>query len=154
MVGAPGRSSDRGNVWILKLSFASGLALDSFNRINQLDAGLDGQTGARLGSALVAGDFDDDGRDDLAIGAPRYDDNLFSPDTGRDSIMLGANGSALAVGQFNGGSNLDLVVGTPGHDDDSGAVWPLRGQPESVPEETGSREFFTDFLDQEYGVQR
>ena len=178
VVGAPGRSSGRGNVWLMKLTFSGGVSLDSFIRINQIDAGLDGQTGAEMGRALATGDFDDDGRDDLAIGAPYYDPALFRTDAGAVAILRGNAGgagnpvvrlapnahgapdpsdhygAALAVGQFNIGSNLDLAVGTPGHDDDSGAVWPLRGQPGSIPEPTGNREFFTDFLDQEYGVQR
>jgi hypothetical protein len=184
VVGAPGRASGRGNVWVLRLDFAGGgVTVDSFTRIALLDAGLAGQAGAELGSALAAADLDDDGRDDLAIGAPGYDGHGLAGN-GAVSILRGMAGeltsptvrfepaghgvpeiydeygTALAVGQFNGGSNLDLAVGTPGHDPDArgddfaGSVWPLRGQPDAMPEETPSAEFFSEYLDQEYGVSR
>jgi hypothetical protein len=184
VVGAPGRSSGRGNLWILEMAFADGgMSVTGFKRLNQIDAGLDGQPGAELGAALAAGDFDGDGRDDIAAGAPRYDAGLLT-DTGVVALLRGKEGgleaaalrfqpythgaperfdhygSALATGMFNEGQNLDLAVGAPGkdpgnHGDDfSGGVWPLRGQPEGMPSETGSSLFFTDYLDQEYGVQR
>ncbi len=96
--------------------------------------------GDRFGDAVAAGDFDGDGYDDLAIGAPRDDDNNFwavgsvtvlhggvggvMPFNGyvfnRDSAGIpGAEqqnqdfGGVLATGDWNGDGRDDLAVGSP-----------------------------------------
>ena len=99
----------------------------------------------RLGEALAAGDFDGNGYDDLAVGAPGrgvvnvlhggpgglvpysgydiYQGHLGIPDTGEPGDEFGA---ALTTGDWNGDGMDDLAIGVPG-EDDVGAVLVLFG---------------------------
>ncbi len=96
-------------------------------------------SGDNLGFSLAAGDFDNDGYDDLAVGAPYWD---FQPndDAGAVYVVYGEAGGfadptwqqyyqygsgseqddhfgrVLAVGDFNGDDYDDLAVGVPGED--------------------------------------
>ncbi|MEO7795374.1 MAG: FG-GAP repeat protein, partial [Thermoanaerobaculia bacterium] len=131
-----------------------GIQLAAEHLIEQFTDGIPGvgYTGDRFGEALAAGDFDGDGYDDLAVGAPG-DSPLgpFSgsvtvlhgdpggllpfegyrilqgdsgiPDTGEDGDEFGA---ALSTGDFNGDGRDDLAIGVPG-EDDVGAVLVLFG---------------------------
>jgi FG-GAP repeat len=95
----------------------------------------------RFGGAVAAGDFNDDGFEDLAVGAP-HEDLTTQPDTGAVTIIYGSLsglqadgsqflrqikwtggreshdhfGSSLAVANFGRGLNADLAVGVPGED--------------------------------------
>lgn len=111
------------------------------------------ESGDRVGAAVASGDFDCDGRDDLAIGAPGEDlDELFV-DTGAVNVVYADGdqqllhsgsvlpdyyrrphdwlGAALAVGDFDGDGCHDLAIASPGADRsgglDMGLVWVLRG---------------------------
>jgi hypothetical protein len=98
--------------------------------------------GDRFGTALAAGDFDGDGRDDLAIGVPNQDHlaGILVPDVGAAVLLRGsasgisssggflldrfdsdglraANdhfGTALAAGDFDGDGRSDLAVSIRG----------------------------------------
>jgi hypothetical protein len=98
--------------------------------------------GDRFGWALAAGDFDRDGRDDLAAGAPLEDAN--GTNKGSVSILMGEAGAgigtrsreilagvdgipgepqshqdfgrALVAGDFDGDSFADLAIGAPWYD--------------------------------------
>ncbi len=98
------------------------------------------QTGYRLGEALAAGDFDNDGYDDLAVGGPGRDLGTVT-DAGLVAILFGSPsgvsatgyqvwhqnspgiadqaetgdqfGTTLAVGYFDADSYADLAVGVP-----------------------------------------
>ena len=98
-----------------------------------------------FGAALAVGDFDGDGRDDLAIGVPGQSVSGNS-DAGQVSVLYGRSiglkattnevwnldtsgvagstaigdgfGSALATGDFDGDGFDDLAVGAPGKDVD------------------------------------
>ena len=55
------------------------------------------EVNASFGRSLAAGDFDGDGRDDLAIGAP-FDDIGASSDAGSVSVLYGSNSGLIAAG--------------------------------------------------------
>jgi murein DD-endopeptidase MepM/ murein hydrolase activator NlpD len=99
----------------------------------------DGELNDRFGDALACGDFDNDGRDDLAVGVPSEDVPV---DSGAVQVIYGTRaglrairnqvwtadslrvpgvaesrdrfGSALAAGDFNGDGFDDLAIGAPG----------------------------------------
>lgn len=110
------------------------------------------RTGALLGTAIVAADFDHDGYDDLVIGAPGEQVGIISR-AGRIYVLEGGPsglsfriaysqfdaggavetgdnfGAALAAGNWNGDSVpcMDLAIGSPGEDSSAGAVFTFHG---------------------------
>ncbi len=123
--------------------------------------GLDiNEAGDRFGWSLAAGDFDNDGRDDLAVGAPRdsIDGNV---ESGYVFVFRGAAGNmtawarldqgsmgaeeaydrfgwSLAAGDFNGDGRSDLAIGAPGEapsgDPKAGYVFVYRGTASGLAE--------------------
>ncbi len=97
--------------------------------------------GLEFGTGLSAGDFNGDGRDDLAVGGPWYDAGsvfVYSGtatglSTTSQEFMQGAAGVpgsplagegfgyALSAGDINGDGHSDLAVGTPYDADDTGS---------------------------------
>ncbi len=117
------------------------------------------EAGDMAGAAVATGDFDCDGRDDVAVGAPGEGIGGFE-DAGAVSISHGSRadvnnrkkilhqgrwglpgllesgdlvGAALAVGDFDADGCDDLAIGAPGEDvgllGDAGAVMVVYGQP-------------------------
>lgn len=115
------------------------------------------QAGARFGHALATGDFNDDGRDDLAVGAPLQSIDgvaqagaVWELSGGSNGLQPGGSlwhqnragisgtaqagdrfGWALATGRFVGSGYQQLAIGVPGDSPTtpagSGAVLVLRG---------------------------
>jgi FG-GAP repeat len=161
-VGAPnetvGTAEGAGAVNVLFGSAGglTGTGSQLFTEGNTLGEGLSNPFD-RFGAALAAGDFNDDGADDLAIGVPGYPGGegagliiildgsgaglvapgqFFSqnaPGVGSSEEQGDSFGQTLAVGDFNNSGTEDLAVGAPGEDvgtvPDAGAVNVLYGRP-------------------------
>lgn len=67
----------------------------------------------RFGEAVVAGDFDGDGVDDVAFGAPGVNWSTPVPNVGAVTVLLGAAGSGIATDRF--GYFYDAHRGIPGN---------------------------------------
>ena len=117
----------------------AGLLPSQGGRLTQADVvGEVPESGDSFGYALAAGDFDDDGLDDLAVGAP-YEDRAGVSDSGVVSVFSGSSsgltsvgsrvvdfptlgflasvadrfGHVLATGDVDGDGFADLAVGVP-----------------------------------------
>ena len=144
--GANGEDGARGIVHAIYGS-AEGLTPDGNQAWRQGHDGLrgDAESGDFFATTLDTGDFNGDGFDDLAVGAPGENNNsgmvsiIFGSSRGLvnngnqrwrqgDDGLRGDNesgdlfGSALAVGDYNGDGFDDLIIGTPGENRGRGTV--------------------------------
>ncbi len=124
-IGAPAYSSSTGRVYI----FFSDTRLTPNS--SGADVVITGEATSNLfGTSLASGDFNTDGKGDLAVGAPGY-----STSTGRAYIFYGDSkvpttaatadikitgnasgdlfGTALAAGDVNNSADTDLIIGAP-----------------------------------------
>lgn len=143
-VGAPGEGLTQGAAaGAVSIVYGSRAGLAETVVIYQGEGGLRGVPGGGdfVGAALAAGDFDCDGDDDLAIGAPgetvrrRNDAGWVGVVRGSSAGLRGAMaslaegrgipgsaeagdlvGSSLAAGDFDGDGCDDLAIGAPGED--------------------------------------
>jgi hypothetical protein len=165
VVGVPGEDNigdgiehSRGAVHVLFGSPGGLQTSDDYFRTESAVGG-NSELGDRFGETLAAGDFDHDGFDDLAIGAP-YEDLFPAVDSGQVITLYGSAagfvfartqfwsentiydpgesedgdhfGHALAAGDFDGDGRDDLAMGQPGEFGlvaGDGAVTLLMGTP-------------------------
>ena len=136
-VGAWGYNSDQGRAYIFY-----GGSMTSENA-SGADVIMTGETTSNLfGKSIITGDFNADGKDDLAVGAQQYSSNtgrvyifyggsmVSENATGADVILTGdvANddyGTSLATYDYNHDGRDDLVVGAPGYNNggDTGRIY-------------------------------
>ena len=163
-IGAPGESLGPGQaaagVVHALYGSAGGLTGPGSQLWSQDTAGVAGtaEAGDGFGDALAAGDFNADGRADLAVGVPSENattgvvfgtgvvhvlygsaDGLTaagsqlwsqdSPGVGGVAEVGDGFGSGLAVGDFNADGHGDLAVGVFGENQDRGVVHVLAGSP-------------------------
>ncbi len=143
---ATGTVTNAGAV-VISYGSPTGLTPSGAQIFTQGNLGYTSESFDEFGAALVVGDFNGDGFDDLAIGSPKEDFSGIS-DAGNVIIVYGSIGgldasatilfsqgnsvgnpedddgfgSALAAGDFNGDGRDDLAVGIPGEDLEIGVV--------------------------------
>ena len=132
---------------------------DAWRSITRSDAGFAKESWDYFGYALAAGDYDGDGYDDLAIGAPGADgalgtwagqvhivwgshvglsavDTVAQSDAGELPTGNDAFGFALATGDFNGDGTADLAIGAirtmHGDGVEAGEVFIMTGSAEGL----------------------
>ena len=148
-IGVPGEDDDEGNdggAVAIMYGSGSGISVSGNQLLDQDSSGIAGriEDSDEFGASLAVGDFQGDGYDDLAIGAPGesidgsdgagavivvkgtssgLDSNQsqFWDGAGSEGLSLGAgssendeSGRALAAGDFDGDGDDDLAVGIPG----------------------------------------
>jgi hypothetical protein len=139
VVGAPFDDSASSNAGAVHLVFGQGWTAGDRSYLSDQTTVLGRSSGDDLGFSVAVGDFDDDGRDDLAIAAPFDDDGgsnggvvhvldgrttswpsdvrgaaSFEGDSGD---YLGYGPGALGVGDVDGDGVDDLMMGSPYADD-------------------------------------
>ena len=133
-VGGRAFSSSAGRVYIFYNDGSIPIAAASADVI------IDGEAISNFGVSLAAGDFNDDGKIDLGVGANRYlswtgrvyifynDGSYPASSVSADIIIEGEDigdefGYSLCEGDFNDDGNIDLIVGSYSYLGDVGRVY-------------------------------
>ncbi len=132
-VGAPGLNSGRAYIFYSNNGF-----LDSGKVVE--DVYDTRSSGSSFGYAMVAGDFNSDGRTDLVVGAPThttstgrayifYNDSSFQSGAAEANLIITGEaqdsrfGNSFAVGDFNSDGKTDLVVGAYNYNSYTGRAY-------------------------------
>ena len=135
IASAPAYNSSMGRVYIF---YSDTRLTPSASGAEMVIAG--GATGDLFGSALAVGDYNTDGKSDLAVGAPGYSsstgrayifygDGNIPPSVATADITITGNaagdifGTALAAGDVNNSGDTDLIVGAPDYLTTQGRVY-------------------------------
>ncbi|MCA9198264.1 MAG: FG-GAP repeat protein, partial [Planctomycetales bacterium] len=127
VVGVPyedlGSVVDAGAVHVIYGTTDVGLTTNGSQTWHQNSAYINGTAGKddRFGFAIATGDFDNDGRDDLALGVPGDDgvnviygrSNYSGLTASRDAFFSGYGGDTLTSGDFDADGYDDLAIGDP-----------------------------------------
>jgi hypothetical protein len=157
-IGVPGEDvgtlTDAGAVHVL-YGRSDGLRASGSQHLMQGDGIVldEAETGDTFGQSMISGDFDGDGFDDLAIGAP-LEEVLAKSDAGAVNVVYGSEarlrgnraqfwkyapprandhfGATLASGDFDNDGRDDLAIGVPLREvnaaQDAGEMWVLYGR--------------------------
>ncbi|XP_052797287.1 integrin alpha-4-like [Mya arenaria] len=160
-VGSPNLYSKRqghtGRVEILEYTNRNGARLEKEDSVEigikrecdgftVMDVSRDRQHGAKFGATVAAIDINDDGIDELLVGAPLYSgeypeegrvyiytsnfDNICGPVSvlsGKGAIMARFGSAIASIGDIDRDGAIDFAIGAPYEDDGVGAVYIYRG---------------------------
>lgn len=166
-IGVPGDKDVKSKVGLVDVIFGTRNGLPdnptgSVDVLSQALSGITDQTGDEFGKALAVGDFNGDGADDIAIGAPgRFNDAgavyIYEGQDGQkkldsspkiitQNVQLGSNiesgdrfGAQLAAADMNGDGVDDLVISAPGEDNEQGVAHLLFGSRNNGITTSGNR---------------
>jgi hypothetical protein len=146
VIGVPGEEvtgAAKAGMVVIYYGSSAGLQASGAQLWHQSQAGAVNETGDQFGASLAAGDFNNDGTDDLVIGTPGQD-FTGAANAGMVVVYYGSAtglrasgaqlwqqsqagesdeaddqfGASLAPGDFNGDSHDDLAIGVPGENID------------------------------------
>ena len=139
-VSAPGYGSGSGRVYLF---YGNGTYPETASQ--DANVTITGETASSFGSSLVTGDFNSDGKDDLAVSASSYNSDQgrvyifyggslassLSAGSDEDTLITGeassSFGSSLATGDLNSDGKDDLAVGAPSYNSDQGRMYVFHG---------------------------
>lgn len=125
-IGVPGEdvgsSADGAGAVNVIYGAGNGLRKNDDQYWHQDKSGIEGEADddERFGEALAAGDFDDDGHDDLAIGAPG-EDYKNEDEAGQVQVLYGKSGGLSSDGDQRWHQSIDDIEGTAEDHDQFGA---------------------------------